>query len=71
MPSYHPRLSDNGRYVAFKAGATSTAGAVVILQYDSTTGTNAVVNANGFGNSVDLDDNDGPEMNTGRAFHRI
>ena len=68
MPSYHPRLSDNGRYVAFKAGATSTAGAVVILQYDSTTGTNAVVNANGFGNSVALDDNDGPEMTPDGRF---
>ena len=68
MPSYHPRLSDDGRYVAFKAGATTTAGAVVILQYDSTTGTNALVNANGIGSSVDLDDNDGPEMTPDGRF---
>jgi Tol biopolymer transport system component len=68
LPSYHPRLSDNGRYVAFKAGATSTAGAVVILQYDSTTGTTALVNTNGIGCSVDLDDNDGPEMTPDGRF---
>ena len=23
VPAYHPRLSDDGRYVAFKAGATT------------------------------------------------
>jgi hypothetical protein len=62
VPSYHPRLSDDGRYVTFKAGATTTTGADVILQYDSTTRTTAVVNTNGIGGSVDLDESYGPEM---------
>ena len=68
MPAYHPRLSDDGRYVAFKAGATTTTGAGVILQYDSTTGATAVVNTNGIGGSVDLDDSYGPEMTPGGRF---
>jgi len=73
MASYHPRLSDDGRYVAFKAGSTimyntSYAGAIVILRYDSTMGTTALVNANGIGCSVDLDDNDGPEMTPDGRF---
>ena len=71
LPSYHPRLSDNGRYVAFKTGPTTgltTAGAFAILRYDSTTGTTALVNANGIGCSVDLDDNDGPEMTPDGRF---
>jgi Tol biopolymer transport system component len=74
MPAYHPRLSDDGRYVAFKAGSTTMynrnyyAGAIVILQYDSTTGTTALVNTNGIGCSVDLDENDGPEMTPDGRF---
>src|ERR1039458_10189997 len=62
VPSYHPRLCEGGRYVTFKAGATTTTGADVILQYDSTTRTTAVVNTNGIGGSVDLDESYGPEM---------
>jgi Tol biopolymer transport system component len=70
-PSYHPRLSDDGRYVAFKSGpptGLTTAGAFVIMRYDSTMGTTALVNANGIGCSVDLDDNDGPEMTPDGRF---
>ena len=66
--SYHPRLSDDGRYVAFKTGGTATAGTGAILRYDSTAGTTALVNTNGIGNSVDLDDNDGPEMTPDGRF---
>jgi hypothetical protein len=61
-PAYHPRLSDDGRYVTFKAGATAPTGAAVILRYDTVTATTAVVNTNGLGGSVDLDDGYGPEM---------
>jgi Tol biopolymer transport system component len=55
MPSYYPRISDDGRYVAFECG-TNNSGAnvsgpvnnpVAVLQYDSTLGTTAVVNTNG------------------------
>ena len=67
-PAYHPRLSDDGRYVAFKAGATTTAGAVVILQYDSTLAATAVINTNGIGWSTVLDDSYGPEMTPDGRF---
>ena len=68
VTAYHPRLSDDGRYVAFKAGTNIVSGAAVILQFDSIAGTTAVVNANGFGCSIDLDDNDGPEMTPDGRF---
>ncbi len=61
-PSYHPRLSDDGQYVAFKAGATSSYGATVILQYNPATATTTVINTNGVGWDVTLNDVDGPEM---------
>ena len=66
--SYHPRLSDDGQYVAFKTGATTTTGAAVILQYDSITGATMVVNTNGIAGSVDLDDSYGPEMTPDGRF---
>jgi hypothetical protein len=66
--SYHPQLSDDGRYVAFKAGTTTSTGVAVILQYDSTTGATAVVNTNGIGGSVDVDETYGPEMTPDGRF---
>ena len=36
-PSYHPRLSDDGQYVVFKAGSTSPSSAAMVLQYDLAT----------------------------------
>src|SRR5208282_954674 len=68
MPAYHPQLSDDGRYVAFKAGSTTPWSAVVILQYDSTAATTTVVNTNGVGWIVDIDDNGGPEMTPDGRF---
>jgi len=68
MPAYHPQLSDDGRYVAFKAGTTASTGVAVILQYDSTTGATAVINTNGFGGSVDVDETYGPEMTPDGRF---
>ena len=62
MASYHPRLSDGGRYVAFKAGSTNSGDANVILQFDSIAGTTAVVNTNGIAVSGYEDDAFGPEM---------
>jgi Tol biopolymer transport system component len=67
-PSYHPRLSDDGRYVTFKAGATTSTGVAVILQYDSVTGTTTVINTNGIGGSVDVDETYGPEMTPDGRF---
>src|SRR5208283_231051 len=61
-PSYHPRLSDNGRYVTFKTGATLATGGAMILQYDSTLAATTAVNTNGIGEPVDLDEGYGPEM---------
>ena len=66
--SYHPQLSDDGRHVAFKAGTTTSTGVAVILQYDSTTGATAVVNTNGIGGSVDVDESYGPEMTPDGRF---
>ena len=68
MPAYHPRLSDDGRYVAFKAGPTTTTGAVVILQYDSAMATTSVINTNSIGWSTTLDDSCGPEMTPDGRF---
>jgi Tol biopolymer transport system component len=68
MPAYHPRLSDDGRYVAFKAGPAATTGADVILQYDSILATTAVINTNGIGWSTAFDDGYGPEMTPDGRF---
>ena len=68
VPSYHPRLSDDGRYVAFKAGATIATGAAMILQYDSTLVATTAANTNGIGGPVDLDDSYGPEMTPDGRF---
>ncbi|HKW28141.1 MAG TPA: hypothetical protein VJT54_02315 [Verrucomicrobiae bacterium] len=67
-PAYHPRLSDDGRDVAFKAGSTSQTGAVVILEYDSTTATTTVINTNGIGWYPDLNDDYGPVMTPDGRF---
>ena len=66
--SYHPRLSDDGRYVAFKAGTTASTGVAVVLQYDSTTGATAVINTNGIGGDVGVDETYGPEMTPDGRF---
>jgi len=69
VPSYHPRLSDDGRFVAFKAGSISISNsAAVILEYDSTAAATTVVNTNGIGWSTALDDSYGPEMTPDGRF---
>ena len=62
VPAYHPRLSDDGRYVAFKAGSTLPNGAAVILEFDTLAGTTGVANTNGIGWYLNYDDSYGPEM---------
>ena len=68
VPAYHPRLSADGRYVAFKAGPAGPGAANVILEYDMTLGTTAVINTNGIGGSAVLDDSYGPEMTPDGRF---
>jgi Tol biopolymer transport system component len=67
-PAYHPRLSADGRYVAFKAGPAGLGAANVILDYDMTMGTTVVINTNGIGGSTLLDDSYGPEMTPDGRF---
>ncbi|MGD0745101.1 MAG: hypothetical protein ABSA45_08090 [Verrucomicrobiota bacterium] len=61
VTSYRPRLSDDGCYVAFKAVANST-NIAVLFEYNSTNATTAVINTNGVGGLVNLDEACGPEI---------
>lgn len=47
--SYRPRLSDDGRFVAFMSGATSVSGGAVILVYDQLSGITTLVTTNALG----------------------
>lgn len=70
-PSYHPALSADGRFVAFKTGSTNGAVAPsgsLIFQYDSTTGLLSVVSTNGFPRWPYSDDIYGPEMTPDGRF---
>jgi len=70
VPAYYPQVSDDGRYIAFQAGSTSSTGAVVILRYDSAAATTVVVNTNGIvGWPIDSDvNNSGPAMTPDGRF---
>ncbi len=61
-PSYHPRISDDGRYVVFKAGNSNSLGTTVILRYDTATGATTLINSNGVGGDIVVGDDYGPEM---------
>ena len=67
-PSYHPALSDDGRFIAFKAGGTNGVQPALILQYDSTTGSTTVISTNGVSRWVYGDDVYGPEMTPDGRF---
>jgi Tol biopolymer transport system component len=71
-PSYHPRLSDNGRYVAFKVGGTTNlppgSGVALVLLYDAATATTTVISTNANGMQIGLDDNYGPEITPDGEF---
>ena len=57
---YHPAISNNGRYVAFKSGGASV---VIIFQYDCSNGTLSTISTNGFPAWPQNDgDVSGPEM---------
>ena len=68
VPAFHPRLSDDGRYVAFKAGRIGTNGPAAILEYDAVAATTTLINTNGIGWSTALDDSYGPEMTPDGRF---
>ena len=61
--SYHPRLSSDGRYVAFKTGSTNSGGRALILRHDITANTTLLLSSNGIAAVFDEDDAFGPEMN--------
>ncbi len=62
---YHPAISDDGRYVAFKSGGAS---AVIIFQYDCSNGTLTTISSNGFPAWPQNDDVSGPEMSPDGRF---
>jgi Tol biopolymer transport system component len=75
MPSTHPVISDDGRYVAFKTGwtngmATPPVGtpAVIFFQYDTVAGTTTIISTNGYPPWANCDDVYGPEMTPDGRF---
>ena len=71
--SYHPVISDDGRYVAFKTGwANGTvspgAAAVIIFRYDCSNGTMSTISTSGFPAWPQNDDVYGPEMSPDGRF---
>jgi Tol biopolymer transport system component len=76
MPSSHPVLSDDGRYVAFKTGWTngtvspggSGVAAVIFFLYDSLNGTTTILSTNGYAPWAYCDDVYGPEMTPDGRF---
>jgi Tol biopolymer transport system component len=76
MPSSHPVLSDDGRYVAFKTGWTngtaspggSGVAAVIYFLYDSLNGTTTILSTNGYAPWANCDDVYGPAMTPDGRF---
>ncbi len=76
MPSSHPLLSDDGRYVAFKTGWTngtvspggSGVAAVIFFQYDSLNKTTTILSTNGYAPWPNCDDVYGPEITPDGRF---
>jgi hypothetical protein len=68
VPAYHPKLSDNGQYIAFKTGLLSPTGAVLILRYDTVAAATTAVNTNDVGGYIEPDDNGGPEITPDGRF---
>jgi Tol biopolymer transport system component len=67
-PSYHAALSDDGRFVAFKTGATNGAGPALILRYDIWSNAVMVVSTNAVPTFPFSDDLFGPEMTSDGRF---
>jgi hypothetical protein len=76
MPSSHPVISNDGRYVAFKTGWTngfaspggSGVAAVIVFQYDSVAGTTTILSTNGYPPWLASDDVYGPVMTSDGRF---
>ncbi len=76
--SYRPRLSDDGRYVAFMSGATSVSGGAAILIYDQLSATTTLVTTNALGSLTpgtlyppvfgEAENRFGPEISTNGQF---
>jgi Tol biopolymer transport system component len=66
--SYHPCLSDNGRFVTFLAGSTNASGPDLVLRADLVARTLAVINTNAPGANPDDDDPFGPEATSDGRF---
>lgn len=75
-PSYHPALSEDGRYVAFKCGWTNgtvtppTPGvaAALVFRYDLIDGTTTIISTNAFAAWPFNDDVYGPEISPDGRF---
>jgi Tol biopolymer transport system component len=76
MPSTHPVISDDGRYIAFKTGWTngtaspggSGVAAVIFFLYDSLNGTTTILSTNGYAPWANCDDVYGPAMTPDGEF---
>jgi dipeptidyl aminopeptidase/acylaminoacyl peptidase len=66
--SYHPVISDDGRFVSFKTGAATGPAAAMIFQYDSLNGTTLNISSNSFAPWTQNDDVCGPEMSPDGRF---
>jgi Tol biopolymer transport system component len=76
MPSSHPVISNDGRYVAYRAGWTnglvspggSAVAAVIVFQYDSVANTTTILSTNGYPPWPGWDDVYGPAMTPDGRF---
>jgi Tol biopolymer transport system component len=71
MPSTHPALSDDGRFVAFRTGSTNLTGpngVSVVFQFDSMTRLTTLIATNGYSPWVQNEDVSGPEMTPDGRF---
>ncbi|MFO1477060.1 MAG: hypothetical protein U1F98_10465 [Verrucomicrobiota bacterium] len=66
--SYHPCLSEDGQYLAFKSGQTNLGGSTVILRYNLGTGGTDLISTNGLAAAADEDDPYGPEMSSAGRY---
>src|SRR5262249_4050902 len=71
MPSLHPPLSADGRYIAVRTGSTNltlTNGVSVLFQFDTTTQLTTLISTNGYSPWVQNEDVSGPAMTPDGRF---
>ena len=68
VPSWHPAMSDDGRYVAFKTGGTNGVGRALVLEFDTDTLTTTVVATSAVQTPPFNDDVFGPETSPDGRF---